>query len=35
LALNSLGESCLATPAVSDGMIFFRTQGSVLGIGRK
>jgi outer membrane protein assembly factor BamB len=34
LAENALGESCLATPAVSDGMIFFRTESHVFAIGR-
>jgi acylaminoacyl-peptidase len=35
LAVNPLGEPCLATPAISDGMIFVRTQHHLLGIGRK
>ncbi len=35
LAANPLGEPCMATPAVSNGMIFFRTQHHVYGIGRK
>jgi outer membrane protein assembly factor BamB len=34
LATNSMGDVCMATPAVSDGMIFFRTQHFVVGIGR-
>ncbi len=34
LAENPLGEVCLATPAISDGMLFFRTQHHVIGIGR-
>jgi outer membrane protein assembly factor BamB len=34
LAENSLGEACLATPAIADGMIFFRTKSHVVGIGR-
>jgi outer membrane protein assembly factor BamB len=34
LAENPLGEVCLATPAIADGMLFFRTQHHVLGIGR-
>jgi dipeptidyl aminopeptidase/acylaminoacyl peptidase len=35
LAVNPLGEPCMATPAISDGMIFVRTQHHLLGIGRK
>jgi outer membrane protein assembly factor BamB len=35
LALNPLGEPCMATPAISDGMIFIRTQHHLFGIGRK
>jgi outer membrane protein assembly factor BamB len=34
LAINKMGDVCMATPAVSDGMIFFRTQHYVFGIGR-
>jgi hypothetical protein len=35
LAVNPLGDPCMATPAISDGMLFVRTQHYVLGIGRK
>jgi outer membrane protein assembly factor BamB len=35
LAVNLLGDPCMATPAISDGMIFIRTQHYVLSIGRK
>lgn len=35
VATNSLGDACLATPAISDGMIFIRTQRFLWGIGRK
>ncbi len=35
LAVNPLGEPCMATPAICDGMIFIRTQHHLLGIGRK
>jgi hypothetical protein len=35
LAINPLGEPCMATPAISDGMIFIRTQHHLFGIGRK
>jgi outer membrane protein assembly factor BamB len=34
LAVNKMGDVCMATPAISDGMIFFRTQHYVFGIGR-
>jgi outer membrane protein assembly factor BamB len=33
LAINDLGEQCLATPAVSNGTIFFRTKGHLIAIG--
>ncbi|MGH7494877.1 MAG: PQQ-binding-like beta-propeller repeat protein [bacterium] len=33
LATNSMGEVCMATPAISEGMVFVRTQGNVYGIG--
>jgi outer membrane protein assembly factor BamB len=35
LSVNSLGEPCMATPAISDGMIYIRTQHHLFGIGRK
>ena len=31
-ALNNLGDSCLATPAIADGTIYFRTRKSLLAI---
>jgi outer membrane protein assembly factor BamB len=34
LAVNQLGDACMATPAIADGMIIFRTQHLVLGISR-
>jgi outer membrane protein assembly factor BamB len=34
LAVNELGDPCLATPAISDGMIFVRTEHYLFGIGR-
>jgi outer membrane protein assembly factor BamB len=34
LSVNPLGEACMATPAICDGMIFVRTQHHLLGIGR-
>ncbi len=34
LATNPLGETCMATPAIADGMIFVRTQHFLFGIGR-
>jgi len=33
LAENPMGEICLATPAISEGMLFFRTRGHVVAIG--
>jgi len=30
VATNKLGETCLASPAISDGSLFFRTRGHVL-----
>ena len=33
LATNQMGEVCMATPAVSAGTIFFRTQGHVVAVG--
>jgi outer membrane protein assembly factor BamB len=35
LAVNAMGDVCMATPAISDGMIFVRTQHFLYGIGRK
>jgi hypothetical protein len=35
LVINPVGEPCMATPAISDGMMFVRTQHHLLGIGRK
>lgn len=35
LARNPLGEVTLATPAISEGVLFFRTRGHVLAIGGK
>jgi len=35
LATNTMGEVCIATPAVSDGMLFLRTMKHVIGIGEK
>ncbi|HVS35084.1 MAG TPA: PQQ-binding-like beta-propeller repeat protein [Gemmataceae bacterium] len=34
LAVNPLGDSCMATPAVCDGMAIFRTQHFLYGVGR-
>ena len=33
LATNEMGESTLATPAFSEGMMFWRTQGHVVAVG--
>jgi outer membrane protein assembly factor BamB len=34
LAVNDMGESCMATPAISAGMLFVRTRHHLHGIGR-
>jgi outer membrane protein assembly factor BamB len=34
LATNQMSEVCMATPAISDGAIFFRTQDHVVAVGR-
>jgi outer membrane protein assembly factor BamB len=33
LAVNEMGEICMATPAISEGVLFFRTRGHVVAIG--
>jgi outer membrane protein assembly factor BamB len=33
LATNQMGEVCMATPAISEDTIFFRTQGHVVAVG--
>jgi outer membrane protein assembly factor BamB len=33
LATNELGEVCMATPALSEGVLFFRTKGHVVAVG--
>jgi outer membrane protein assembly factor BamB len=33
LAENSMGEVCMATPAVSEGVLYFRTRGHLVAIG--
>ena len=35
LATNPMGEVCMATPAISEGILFFRTQGHLVAIGEK
>ena len=34
LAKNKLGEICMASPAISEGNLFFRTQAHVIAVGR-
>jgi outer membrane protein assembly factor BamB len=34
LATNDLGEICMATPALSEGVLYFRTRGHVVAVGR-
>jgi outer membrane protein assembly factor BamB len=33
-ATQELGETCMATPAISDGVLYFRTRGKLVAIGR-
>jgi len=35
VATNSLGETCMATPAVSNGTLFYRTRSHLIAIARK
>ncbi len=35
LATNTLGETCLATPAIAHGSMFFRTRGHVVAVGSR
>ncbi len=35
MAQNDLGEICMATPAITDGIIFFRTINQIIAISRK
>ena len=35
LSSNPIGDVCMATPAISDGMIFIRSQHYLFGIGRR
>jgi outer membrane protein assembly factor BamB len=35
VAKNELGETCLSTPAISAGMMFFRTREKLVAIGPK
>jgi len=32
LATNPLGEICMATPAISEGVLFFRTRGHLVAV---
>lgn len=35
IGTNALGEACLASPAISDGVIYFRTEKRVIAVGEK
>lgn len=35
VATNELGEVCMATPAISDGVLYFRTRDHLLAIGER
>jgi outer membrane protein assembly factor BamB len=34
LAKNQMGDNCMATPAIADGLLFVRTQRFLYGLGR-
>ena len=34
-ATNDLGDLCMATAAIADGTLFFRTRGKLIAIGAK
>ena len=34
-ATNDLGETCMATPAISDGTLLFRTRSKLIAIANK
>ena len=34
-ATSDLGETCMATPAISDGVLFFRTRSQLIAVGKK
>ena len=34
LATNHMGETCMATPAMSEGLIYWRTRGHVIAVGK-
>ena len=35
LGMNPLGEVCMATPAISEGVLYFRTQHHLLAVGKR
>ena len=35
IATNRLNETCMATPAISEGAIYFRTRGKLIAVGSK
>lgn len=35
IATNDLGETCMATPAIADGTLFFRTRGKLIAIAKE
>lgn len=35
VATNTLGETCLATPAIAEGTLFFRTRNKLIAVGAK
>jgi outer membrane protein assembly factor BamB len=35
LAVNDMGETCMATPAISEGVLFWRTRGHVVAVAER
>jgi outer membrane protein assembly factor BamB len=35
VALNQLGDPCMASPAVANGVLYFRTKGRLVAVGNK
>jgi outer membrane protein assembly factor BamB len=35
IATNDLGETCMATPAISDGTLLFRTRTKLMAVGQR
>ena len=35
LAVNDMGETCMATPAISEGVLFWRTRSHLVAVGER